>query len=71
MKKINGVTIALLLCVAVDLAVIVFCMLFFYWFQTEPTALIAAVFGVTFGECGFCTMIWKEKRKNTETEKEE
>ena len=34
----------------------------FYLYQSVPDSLIVAVFGVTFGECGFCTLVYKIKK---------
>lgn len=44
----------------------------FELFQSVPEVLITMVFGVTFGEFGFCTYIYKkrEEKKKLETDKE-
>lgn len=34
----------------------------FYLYQNVPDALIAGFFGVTFGECGFCTLVYKIRK---------
>lgn len=38
--------------------IVLFCL-----FQDVPDALVLAVFGATFGECGCCSYIWKVKRE--------
>jgi hypothetical protein len=37
---------------------------FFYLYQSVPDSLIVAIFGATFGECGFCTYIYKKRKEN-------
>ena len=45
-----------------DIAFTIAMIYLFYLYQSVPDSLIAAVFGVTFGECGFCTLIYKIKK---------
>lgn len=35
---------------------------FYYLYQSVPDSLIVAVFGTSFGELGFCTLIYKIKK---------
>ena len=61
--KINGTDIVL---IVVAIYVVIFnshMMHLFYTFQEVPEALIVALYGVTFGELGFCTLIYKHKHK--------
>ena len=61
-RKLKGIDIALLIVAVFDVFfTLVMCQLF-YLFQTVPDSLIVAVFGVTFGECGFCTLVYKIKK---------
>ena len=38
--------------------IVLFCL-----FQDVPDSLVVAVFGATFGECGCCSYIWKNKKE--------
>lgn len=65
MKKKNspkGTTIALFIMAILDIAFTIAMIYLFYLYQAVPDSLIVAVFGVTFGECGFCTLIYKIKK---------
>lgn len=37
--------------------IVIFCL-----YQAVPDSLIVAVFAATFGECGCCSYIWKQKK---------
>lgn len=66
-KEIKGTTIALIVVAVLDVLFTAAMIYLFYLFQTVPDSLIVAVFGATFGECGFCTLIYKlKKNQNTE-----
>lgn len=66
-KRPEGTTLVLIIMAILDVMFTIAMIYLFYLFQEVPDALIVAVFGVTFGECGFCTLIYKLK-KNYNTE---
>ena len=66
-SNINGTTVALIIMAVVDIIFTTAMIWLFYLYQDVPESLIVAVFGATFGECGFCTMIYKIK-KGVETD---
>ena len=61
-KQLKGTDIALIIVAILDVIFTAFMIRLFYLYQAVPDSLIAAVFGVTFGECGFCTMVYKIKK---------
>lgn len=61
-KNRNGTTIVLIIMAVLDVLFTAAMIWLFYLYQDVPDSLIAAVFGVTFGECGFCTMIYKIRK---------
>ena len=61
-SKIKGTTIALITVAILDIIFTVAMIYLFYLYQAVPDSLIVAVFGATFGECGFCTLIYKIKK---------
>lgn len=66
-REPKGTTIALIIVAVLDVLFTAAMIYLFYMFQTVPDSLIVAVFGATFGECGFCTLIYKMKKgKGTE-----
>lgn len=65
-KKISGTTVVLVIMAILDVLFTITMIRLFYLFKEVPDALIVAVFGVTFGECGFCTLIYKLKKKYPE-----
>lgn len=58
-NNVKGTTVALTVIAVIDLLFTAAMIWLFYLYQDVPDSLIASVFGVTFGECGFCTMIYK------------
>lgn len=53
----------ILLTVAIFDVLFVITMIVIFWiFQSVPDVLIVAVMGATFGECGCCSYIWKNKQ---------
>ena len=54
--------VALITIAILDVIFTAFMVWLFYLYQAVPDSLIAAVFGVTFGECGFCTLVYKIKK---------
>lgn len=61
-KSHNGTTIALIIIAALDAIFTAAMIWLFYLYQDVPDSLIVAVFGATFGECGFCTLIYKMRK---------
>ena len=61
-KSRNGTTIALIIIAALDAIFTAAMIWLFYLYQDVPDSLIVAVFGTTFGECGFCTLIYKMRK---------
>lgn len=61
-RKLKGTDIALIIVAIVDIIFVGFMIWLFYLYQSVPDSLIVAVFGVTFGECGFCTLVYKIKK---------
>lgn len=61
-NNVKGTTIALLVIAALDVIFTAAMIWLFYLYQDVPDSLIVAVFGATFGECGFCTLIYKIKK---------
>lgn len=61
-KNRNGTTIVLTIMAVLDVLFTAAMIWLFYLYQDVPDSLIVAVFGVTFGECGFCTMIYKIRK---------
>lgn len=61
-KNRNGTTIVLIIMAVLDVLFTAAMIWLFYLYQDVPDSLIAAVFGVTFGECGFCTLIYKIRK---------
>lgn len=68
-KEINGTTIVLIFMAVFDILFTAVMIYIFYLYQSVPDSLIVAVFGATFGECGFCTLIYKIK-KNKENKQD-
>lgn len=62
MKSPKGTTIALIVMAVLDVIFTAAMIYLFYLYQSVPDSLIVAVFGATFGECGFCTLIYKIKK---------
>ena len=60
--KIKGIDIALIVVAVFDIFFTLVMAQLFYLYQSVPDSLIVAVFGVTFGECGFCTLVYKIKK---------
>lgn len=61
-KNPKGTTIALIVMAVLDVIFTAAMIYLFYLYQAVPDSLIVAVFGATFGECGFCTLIYKIKK---------
>ena len=61
-RDIKGTTIALVIMAVIDVIFVIAMIWLFYLYQDVPDSLIVAVFGATFGECGFCTLIYKIKK---------
>lgn len=61
-SNVKGTSIVLIFMAILDVAFTAAMIYLFYLYQAVPDSLIAAVFGVTFGECGFCTLIYKIKK---------
>ena len=61
-KKLKGTDVALITIAILDVIFVAFMVWLFYLYQAVPDSLIVAVFGVTFGECGFCTLVYKIKK---------
>jgi len=61
-RNAKGTTIALTVIAVLDVLFIIAMIWLFYLYQSVPDSLIVAVFGTTFGECGFCTLIYKIKK---------
>lgn len=59
----NGLDKTLLFIAIGDTVFVIAMIVLFCLFQDVPDALIVAVFGATFGECGCCSYIWKNKRE--------
>lgn len=62
-KKNDGINKALKLVAIIDIIFTIVMIALFCLFQSVPDSLIVAVFGVTFGECGFCTLLYKIKKE--------
>jgi anionic cell wall polymer biosynthesis LytR-Cps2A-Psr (LCP) family protein len=63
LKKIS-VTDVVLVVIAIYIVIFNHKMIqLFESYQTVPDVLITVLYGVTFGELGFCTMIYKHKKK--------
>ena len=61
-NNIKGTTVALIIVAVLDV-IFTTAMIWLFWlYQDVPDSLIVAVFGATFGECGFCTLIYKMKQ---------
>lgn len=68
-KKSNRFLDKVLISVAVfDLIFVIAMVIVFCIFQSVPDTLIMAVFGATFGECGCCAYVFKQKIKNKNEE---
>ena len=65
-SSINGTTVALIIVAIVDVVFTIAMIWLFNNYQETPDVLITAVFGCTFGECGFCTYIYKKKKEGSE-----
>ena len=61
-SNVKGTSIVLIFMAVLDVVFTAAMIYLFYLYQAVPDSLIAAVFGVTFGECGFCTLIYKIKK---------
>ena len=59
----NGIDKTLLFVAILDTVFVVAMIVLFCLFQDVPDSLVVAVFGATFGECGCCSYIWKNKRE--------
>lgn len=61
-SALKGTDVALITIAILDVIFVAFMVWLFYLYQAVPDSLIVAVFGVTFGECGFCTLVYKIKK---------
>ena len=61
-SNVKGTSIVLIVLGIVDIIFVGVMIWLFYLYQSVPDSLIVAVFGATFGECGFCTLIYKIKK---------
>lgn len=61
-NKLAGTSIVLIFMAVLDIVFTAAMIYLFYLYQAVPDSLIVAVFGVTFGECGFCTLVYKIKK---------
>ena len=61
-KQLKGTDIALIIVAIVDIIFVGLMIWLFHVHEAVPDSLIVAVFGVTFGECGFCTLVYKIKK---------
>lgn len=61
-STLKGTDVALITIAILDVIFVAFMVWLFYLYQAVPDSLIVAVFGVTFGECGFCTLVYKIKK---------
>lgn len=59
----NGLDKTLLFVAILDTIFVIAMVVLFCLFQDVPESLILAVFGATFGECGCCSYIWKNKKE--------
>lgn len=59
----NGIDKTLLFVAILDTVFVVAMIVLFCLFQDVPDSLVVAVFGATFGECGCCSYIWKNKKE--------
>ena len=62
-KPMNGLDKTLLFVAVLDTLFVVAMIVLFCLFQDVPESLVLAVFGATFGECGCCSYIWKNKKE--------
>lgn len=61
-KKLKSTDVALITIAILDTIFVAAMIWLFFLYQAVPDSLIAAVFGVTFSECGFCTLVYKIKK---------
>ena len=61
-KKLNTLDKILLIVAIFDAIFVISMIILFCVFQGVPDTLIVAVMGATFGECGCCSYIWKNKQ---------
>ena len=61
-KQLKGTDIALIIVAIIDTIFVGLMIWLFHVHEAVPDSLIVAVFGVTFGECGFCTLVYKIKK---------
>lgn len=61
--RVNGVDKTLLFVAILDTTFVIAMIVLFCLFQDVPDSLVVAVFGATFGECGCCSYIWKNKKE--------
>lgn len=61
-SDLKATDIALITIAIIDIIFVAFMVWLFYLYQAVPDSLIVAVFGATFGECGFCTLVYKIKK---------
>ena len=59
----NGIDKTLLFVAILDTVFVIAMIVLFCLFQDVPDSLVVAVFGATFGECGCCSYIWKNKKE--------
>lgn len=59
----SGLDKTLIFVAIADTTFVIAMIVLFCLFQDVPDALILAVFGATFGECGCCSYIWKHKKE--------
>ena len=62
-KPMNGLDKTLLFVAILDTVFVIAMIVLFCLFQDVPESLVLAVFGATFGECGCCSYIWKNKKE--------
>lgn len=63
-RQLKGTDVVLIVVGLFDVFfTLIMCQLF-YLYQSVPDSLIVAIFGATFGECGFCTYIYKKRKEN-------
>ena len=61
-SNLKGTDIVLIIMAVLDIIFTTAMIYLFYLYQSVPDSLIVAVFGVTFGECGFCTLVYKIRK---------
>ena len=61
--NMSGLDKTLLFVAILDTLFVIAMVVLFCLFQDVPESLVLAVFGATFGECGCCSYIWKNKKE--------